>query len=474
MEIASEQGLEIDQEGFRAAMEQQRNRARAARTDVVMDYGIPDLTAIVSQPTEYSREFAQAEIRAIFQATQLLEEAVGGDEVAVVLNRTAFYAEGGGQVCDKGVITSGDSRFEIAAVKKLPDGTVAHFGTVTSGKFQINATVSMFPDCDLRIAAARNHTATHVLHAVLKQVLGSHVNQAGSQVTPERLRFDFSHFEQIKTEQLRTIERLVNDYILAGEAVAINTVSIAEAKASGATALFGEKYGENVRVVRIGDYSQELCGGIHVATSSEIGLFKIVSEESVAAGVRRIEAVTGVAAVEYVQRQSDVLNSVADLLKVGQDNLLERVEFVITKIKDLEKTITQLNRNIVGGQLDELCNAAVTVGEVRCVVAEVIVPDVESLRELGDTIKNKLDNCVVVLGAKIADKLSLLALVHGTALKRAHAGKIVKEAAKVAGGNGGGKPEMAQAGAKLPEKLIDALTKARAMIAQQMDGGENE
>jgi len=474
MEIAAEQGLEIDQSGFKISMEEQRNRARAARTDVVMACGMPDLAAIVQQPTEYNREFSTAKILAIFKATQLLNEASIGSDVALVLDRTAFYAEGGGQVCDKGIINTNEGRFEIISIKKLPDGTVAHFGTVVAGIFVVNAPVTMVPDCDLRVAAARNHTATHILHSVLKKVLGNHVNQAGSQVTPERLRFDFSHFEQIKTEQLRAIERLVNERILDGETVAINTVNIAEAKAAGATALFGEKYGENVRVVRIGDYSQELCGGIHVDTSSEIGLFKIVSEESVAAGVRRIDAVTGIAAVEYVQRQAEVLTNISDLLKVGQDNLVERIEFILGKTKELEKVVAQLNRNIVGNQLDDLCKAAVEAGTMRYVVAEVVVPDVESLRELGDSVKNKLENCVVVLGAKIADKLSLLALVHGTAVKRVHAGKIIKEVAKIAGGDGGGKPEMAQAGGKLPEKLGDALAKARAIIAQQMVGGENE
>ncbi|MFA6074584.1 MAG: alanine--tRNA ligase [Negativicutes bacterium] len=474
MEIAAEQGMSIDQNGFSVAMEEQRNRARTARVDVATTDGIPDLTKIVNQPTEYNKEYSEAKILAIFKAGQLLDVAVDGSEVALVLDKTAFYAEGGGQVCDKGFINSADGQFVIRLVKKLPDGTVAHFGQVVTGKFALNATVTMLPDCDLRMAAARNHTATHILHSVLKNVLGNHVNQAGSLVSPERLRFDFSHFEQIKPEQLSEIEFLVNQRILAGDSVKINNMSIADAKASGATALFGEKYGDIVRVVRIGDYSKEFCGGNHVDVSGEIGLFKILSEESVAAGVRRIEAVTGMAAVDYVQRQNIILNKISDALKVGTDSLVERIGSLQEKTKELEKTIAKLNRKLVGNQLEDLCNAAVSVGALSYVVAEVSVPDVESLRELGDSVKNKLENCIVVLGAKIADKLSFLALVQGAALKCAHAGKIIQETARIAGGNGGGKPEMAQAGGKLPEKLGEALAAARTIIAKQTIGGENE
>ena len=474
MEIAAEQGLSIDQSGFKTAMEEQRDRARAARADVIVADTVPDLTVLVNQPTDYNKQYTSANILAIFTDGQLLNVAPSDSEVALVLDRTAFYAEGGGQVCDKGLIINSNAKFEVHSVKKLADGTVVHYGKVLSGEFIINAPIILQPDCELRIAAARNHTATHILHSVLKKVLGNHVNQAGSQVTAERLRFDFSHYEQLKLEQLQEIERSVNKLVLSGETVEIKKMAIADAKVAGATALFGEKYGDVVRVVRIGDYSQELCGGIHVDQSSEIGMFKITSEESVAAGVRRIEAVTGIAAVEFSQRQTEILNKIADTLKVGFDNLADRVDYLQVKTKDLEKTISQLNRKLVGNQLNDLCNATVTVGDVCYLVAEVSVPDAESLRELGDSLKNKLENSVVVLGAKIADKLNFLALVNGTALGLAHAGNIVKETAKIAGGNGGGKPDMAQAGGKIPEKLHDALAKARAVIVHQIAGGNNE
>lgn len=473
MEIAAEHGLTIDIEGFQTAMAEQRERARAARADVVITDGVPDLTEIVRVPTAYCAQHTTAKIVALFKSAQLLTLAHEGEEVALVLDRTAFYAEGGGQASDRGLICSATGQFRVDVVKKLPDGTVAHYGTVISGEIALEAEVELRPDRAQHIATARNHTATHILHSVLKEVLGSHVNQAGSQVTSERLRFDFSHFEQIKADELARIERMVNERILSFETVNISTMSITDAKAGGATALFGEKYGEVVRVVRIGDFSQELCGGSHVANSCEIGMFKIISEESVAAGVRRIEAVTALAAVDYVQRSADILNKVAGGLKTTAEGAAERIELMQGKIRELEKTIGQMNSRLVQDQLNDLCEAVINVNDIPYLVAEVRVPDVESLRELGDSLKNKYDNCVILLGANIADKLSFLALVRGErALKLAHAGNIVKEAAKVSGGGGGGKPEMAQAGGKQVDKLNDALAAASMIIARQLGGGK--
>ena len=470
-EIVEEHGLSINYEGFLQAMEQQRARARSARSDVGGFEGTPDLTGIVSSPTIYDRSLIQANVLAVFRGESILKDVEVGADAGIVVDGTAFYAEGGGQTGDKGVISAPGMMFEVENVKKLPDGTIVHYGKLANGKIGAGQVINLAPDKAAHQAIARNHSATHILQAVLKQKLGGHVNQAGSQVTAERLRFDFTHFEQISPETMRDIERCVNVYILGDVHVDVRNMSIEEAKTSGAMALFGEKYGDVVRVVRMGDFSLELCGGSHVCSVGEIGLFKIVAEESVAAGVRRIEAVTGIAAVDYVQARERIINAIAATFKTAVENIPERLEQTLGKIKEQERAITQLNSKIVAGQTESLFEQMYEHGCVKCLVVEAVVPDAESLRELGDTIKAKWSDCAVLLAAKIGDKVNFLALSRGAAAGKVHAGNLVKEVAAIAGGGGGGKPDMAQAGGKQPEKLQAALDKARDIIDKAFTGG---
>ncbi len=472
VEIAGERGLTVDQTGFEKAMEAQRERARAARGDnaYLDDKSEKYHAAIGEASTEfvgYDRLTQQARVTAVVGAdgapVQCLDE---GDAGEVVLDRTPFYAASGGQQADTGVIIVGDDGdhararavAQVVGVSKPLGDAVVHAVRVTRGRLAVGDAATARVDAARRAAIRRNHTATHLLHAALRQVLGLHVQQAGSDVDDARLRFDFSHFEAVRPEQLALVERLANQWVLANTVVDTVSSTADEARRMGAIALFDEKYGSIVRVVRVGDVSMELCGGTHVARTGDIGMIKIVSEGGIAAGVRRIEAVTGFGALDYVSRIHFSLREAADLLKVSEDSLVDRVERLLHDVRDHEREVQRLTQRLAAGSIDSILERRVMVGDVAVVAAPAEVADAEGLRNLADQIMDKLGSGVVLLGAVIGDKLGFVASVTRDLVGRGYnAGSIVKEAARIAGGGGGGRPDMAQAGGRDVSKLDAAL-----------------
>ncbi len=459
-EILQEQGLEADKAGFDAAMLQQRERARAARQDNEEKQVLPDLSGLVSDQ-KYDECANQGKIVLLLKDGQIAETAVDGDEVAVILSVTSFYAEGGGQVGDAGLLVGPLGKLAVTTTKKLPDGTIYHLGQVTEGALNPGETVELAVDLPRRVATARNHTATHLLHAALKQVLGGHVNQAGSQVGPERLRFDFSHFAPVSDQELAEAETIVNRAILAGMPIAILNTTQVTAKAMGAVALFGEKYGDKVRVVVAGDFSKELCGGSHVGNTAEIGLFKIVAESGIGAGLRRIEALTGTGALDYINSRERILTAAAVSLKTRPEDLLTRLEAQAAELKDTQQQLAGANTKLAKFAVQDLLAGIQTVGGVQLVGGEVGPADMDDLRSIADMVRDRLSCGVVVLAAPGGDKVNFVAMATASAVaKGIHAGNIVKAAATVAGGGGGGRPDMAQAGGKLPAKTAEALCQA--------------
>jgi alanyl-tRNA synthetase len=468
LEILQEQGLEGDKVGFDAAMLQQRERARAARQDNEEKQILPDLSGLVSD-LKYDECASAGEIVLLLKDGQVVEAAVDGDEVAVILSVTPFYAEGGGQLGDTGFIVGQVGRLTVNGTKKLPDGTIYHVGQVTEGVLKPGETVELTVNLPRRIATARNHTATHLLHAALKQVLGSHVNQAGSQVGPERLRFDFSHFAPVSDSELAEVEATVNKVILESIAIGIITTTQELARAMGAMALFGEKYGDKVRVVMAGDFSKELCGGSHVGNTSEIGLFKIVSESGIGAGLRRIEALTGAGALDYINSRENILAAAAAALKTRPEDLLTRIEGFAVELKDVEQQLAGANAKLAKFAVQDLLAGTQTEGEVQLVIGEVNAADMDDLRGIADMVRDRLSCGVVVLAAVGGDKVNFVAMATANAVaKGIHAGNIVKAAATIAGGGGGGRPDMAQAGGKQPAKTAEALSKALEIAKGQV------
>jgi len=481
LEIAGERGLTVDQSGFEKAMEAQRERARAARggNAYLDDESEKYHAAIGEASTEfvgYDRLTERARVIAVISADGAAAQSLGeGEEGELVLDRTPFYAVSGGQQADTGVMVAGEeggSEGEglgqgtgpagavaqvVGASKPLGDAVV-HAVRVTRGRLAVGDVVTARVDEARRAAIRRNHTATHLLHAALRQVLGSHVQQAGSYVDDARLRFDFSHFEAVSPEQLAAAERLANEWALDNVPVEVSLSTPDEARCMGAMALFDEKYGSVVRVVRVGDVSLELCGGTHVARTGDIGMIKIASEGGIAAGVRRIEAVTGLGALDYVNRVHSALREAADLLKVPEDSLAHRIERLLHDLHDQEREVQRLTQRLAAGSVDSIIAARAMVGDVAVVAAQVEATDAEGLRNLADQISGKLGSGVVLLGAVIGDKLGFVASVTRDLVGRGHnAGSIVKEAARVAGGGGGGRPDMAQAGGRDVSKLDAAL-----------------
>ncbi|NLV91817.1 MAG: alanine--tRNA ligase [Firmicutes bacterium] len=463
-EIAEEHQLEVDEAGFNERMEQQRATARAARAK--QGYlGDEKGSAYRELAAKYNVEFVgydqmemAAQVVSIIRDGQEVESAHQGERVEVVIDKTPFYAEGGGQVADNGTITAKGGAFTVESVSRESQGLIIHHGVVAAGTINVKEEVLATVYREDRMAAARNHTATHLLHQALKNVLGEHVNQAGSLVAPDRLRFDFTHFAAVTPEELAAIEAEVNAKILANLVVQADMMSYDEAIAQGATALFDEKYGDAVRVISIADYSQELCGGTHVRQTGEIGLLKILSEGAVAAGVRRIEAVTGKAALQHVAEGERILNQVAQELQTTPREVVEKLERLQLQIKQLERENASLQEKLAASSASELVERAETIDGLKVLVSEVTARDASALRTIGDQLKTKLGSGVIVLGSKVDDKVLFLAMVSPEAVDRGiHAGNIVREAAKVAGGGGGGRPDMAQAGGRNPEKLADSL-----------------
>lgn len=468
-EILEENGLGTDMDGFNREMKEQRERARAAREETNL-LG-RDIDVYSTLPHEMSTEFlgynnfdSEGSVLAIIKNGEIVESAASGDEVSLIVDNTSFYAEMGGQVGDKGIIASDGVEIIIEDCKKSANGKIIHVGKIIKGKIEVGNRVITKVDRERRLDIAKNHTATHLLHSALKMVLGNHVEQAGSLVTPDRLRFDFTHFEGISPDNLKEIERLVNKKIM--EALIVNTVeaSIDEARKMGATALFGEKYGSVVRVVKAGDFSMELCGGTHVVNTATIGLFKILSEGGVAAGVRRIEAITGNSSVKYVEELEDDHKNIAGILKTTPKDIGRRVEGLLVELKEKEKELEALKSNMAAGAAEDIINSARDIKGVKVVTA-VVDTDVDGLRELGDRLRDKLGKSAILLASTKDDKIIFIAMLSKDAISSgAHAGNIIKEVAKIAGGGGGGRPDMAQAGGKDKSKVKEALEAAYGVI----------
>lgn len=474
-EILAEEGMEIDEDAFTAEMKAQKERARSARAK--SNYMGAAETVYNELPVELETAFAgydvydvaNAKIVALVANEAVAETAQAGDAVAVFLDRTPFYAESGGQAGDQGVIKTETGVVKVTNCVKVVGGKIAHMGEVTEGLVQVGEMACASIDVELRMASSRNHSATHLLHKALRTVLGTHVEQAGSYVSADRLRFDFTHFAAMTADEIKEVERLVNDAIFASYDVHTDEMSIDEARNRGAMALFGEKYGEVVRVVDMGGYSIELCGGAHLKNTAQVGSFKILSENGVAAGVRRIEAVTGKEALKHYQAQEDEIKEICRLVKSTPDKLLSRLEQLLAEQKETAKELEKLKAKMAGGAADEMLSGKVEIGGVAVLAAEVKDMDGNALRTMGDQLKQKLGSGVVVLASGKDGKVNLMAMATDDVVKKGvHAGNIIKAAAAVCGGGGGGRPNMAQAGGRDASKIADALEKAKAVVAEQL------
>ncbi|MBC8080950.1 MAG: alanine--tRNA ligase, partial [Gorillibacterium sp.] len=469
-DFASEHGLTVDREGFDKAMNEQRERARGARqeTESMKIQGGPlsqykDKSLFVG----YNEWITQANVIAIVHNNQMVELVSEGEECSVILSVTPFYAESGGQVSDRGFIENSSVKAMVTDVAKAPHGQHVIALRIERGTLKLGDKVVATIDRTSRQEIVKNHTATHLLHKALKEVLGDHVNQAGSHVMAERLRFDFSHFGTITAEEIKDIENRVNRQIWLNTELLIAEKSIDEAKAMGATALFGEKYGDIVRVVRVGDYSMELCGGCHVGSTAEIGLLKIVSETGIGSGVRRMEAVTGRHAYEYVEQQLQLLEQSAALLKTHVQDVPKRIEGLLGQLRESNRENDSLKSKLMNAEAGSLNDQIKEIGGIQVLSALVDAPDMDALRSVLDQLKGKISSGVIVLGAGSGDKVNLIAMVTPDLIARGyHAGKIVKAAAAVCGGGGGGRADMAQAGGKDASKLAEALLAAEAVIAE--------
>ncbi|WP_164668523.1 alanine--tRNA ligase [Virgibacillus doumboii] len=470
-EYVAEEGFTIDEEGFQKEMEEQRERARNARQKVdsmqVQDGILSEIEA-ESSFVGYNQLEADTAITAIVKDNVMVDSAKAGDDVFVFLAETPFYAESGGQIADNGWLYSDSTSAYVEDVQKAPKGQHIQRVTVKDGEIKVGSKIKAIVDREFRTFIVKNHTATHLLHQALKDVLGDHVNQAGSLVTPDRLRFDFSHFSSVKPEELQQIEQIVNEKIWASLPLVIDNKKIDEAKEMGAMALFGEKYGDIVRVVQIGDYSIELCGGCHVQNTSEIGLFKLVSETGIGAGTRRIEAVSSKHAYGYVNKKLNVLQSTAQLLKTSDEKAPERVEGLFQEIKDLQKTNESLSAKLSNAEASSILDNVETINDVKLLSQKVSVKDMNQLRNMVDELKQKLNSGVILLAAENDQKVQLAAGVSKDLTEKGiHAGNLIKQAAQICGGGGGGRPDMAQAGGKDPDKIDDALNFAKQYVEDQ-------
>lgn len=470
-DIARERELEIDEAGFEVEMAAQRQRARDAGKFAV-DYNNIVKVDSETQFDGYEATQGQGQIIAIYKDGAQVDEVVEGDEALIVLNQTPFYAESGGQIGDTGLFKNDTGIFEVQDTKKS-GGAFVHQGIVTMGSLKATQNVEAIVKADLREATARNHSATHLLHAALRQVLGEHVQQKGSLVASDILRFDFANDQPVTFEQIQQVERIVNREVIANTAVSTELLDIDAAKEKGAMMLFGEKYGDEVRVLSMGsiqdekNFSIELCGGIHVKRTGDIGLFKITSESGVAAGVRRIEAVTGTKALEIVQKfDADILH-INDLLKAQKDQTVEKVQSTLETAHQLQKQIEQLNQKLANFQASDLINQVKEIAGRQTLIATVQGQDAKSVRHLHDSVKSKLDNAVIVLAAVEGDKVSLIASVAKDFTANLKAGDIIKHLATELGGKGGGKPDLAQGGAPLNEKFEQVMADLTAWLAQK-------
>ena len=473
-EILEEKGYGIDEDGFKACMEEQRTKARTARE--VTNYMGADATvydeidaAVTSEFVGYDHLTDQSKVTVLTTDTDIVEALTDGQMGTIFVEKTPFYATMGGQEGDKGEITLGDAVFQVEDTIKLLGGKIGHVGRMTKGMIKTGDVVTLSVHAADRADTCKNHSATHLLQKALKTVLGSHVEQKGSLVTPDRLRFDFAHFQPMTAEEIAEVETLVNKEIRAALPVTTDVMSIEEAKKSGAMALFDEKYSENVRVVSMGDFSKELCGGTHVANTSEILAFKILSESGIAAGVRRIEALTGDAVFAYYKEQEAQLANAAKLLKTKPEAVSEKIEHLYAEIKALQSENEALKSKAAKDALGDVMNQVQEINGVKLLAARVDDVDMNGLRDLGDQLKEKLGDGVVVLASVKDGKVSLMATATDEAQKKgAHAGNLIKAIAAIVGGGGGGRPGMAQAGGKNPAAVDDAIKEAAKVVESQI------
>ena len=461
-DIARERGLTIDNEGFEVAMNAQRTRAREAShfgSDYSGNLQLDGETLF----TGYEHLSEGSRITALFHEGNAVEQLQTGQSGLVILEQTPFYAESGGQVGDHGRLESSSARFEVHDTQK--QGSVfTHIGNVTEGVLRVNDAVNAYVDAERRQSTILNHSGTHLLHAALRTVLGDHVQQKGSLVEPERLRFDFTHYEPLTAEQLESIERLVNEQIRTNAPAETRVMSVDDALKSGAMALFGEKYGDNVRVLSIGDFSVELCGGTHVQHAGDIGLLKITAETGIASGVRRIEAVTGEAALQWVEANESRVQRIAELVKGNRDDVVDKVAQLQEKNRSLEKELQQLKGKLASSQGSDLAAQAVEINGIKVLAARMDGADTKTLRDTLDQLKNKLGSAAVVLGAVDGNKITLVAGVTKDQTATIKAGELVNQVATQVGGKGGGRPDMAQAGGNQPENLDAALESVAAWV----------
>lgn len=476
VEILEERGFVVDMDGFKKAMDKQKQTARSARKET--NYMGADATVydsidptITSEFVGYDNLVADSTITVLTTTTDIVEELSEGMEGTIIVEQTPFYATMGGQQGDTGVIIAGASEFEVVDTIKLKGGRVGHVGKVTVGSFSLNDKVTLKVDASKRCDTAKNHSATHLLQEALRMVLGSHVEQAGSLVTPDRLRFDFTHFSAMSAEEMEKVEAIVNEKISEAIAVETKVLSIEDAKKTGAKALFGEKYGETVRVVCMGEFSKEFCGGTHVNNTGVITAFKIVSEAGIAAGVRRIEALTGNAVFEYYKEIETKLTNICKLVKATPANIDDKITHLLSEIKSLASENESLKSKAASSALGDVMDKIVEVNGVKFLAASIPGVEMNELRNLGDDLKSKLGEGVVVLASAMAeDKVNLIAMAtDGAIAKGAHAGNIIKEVAKTVGGGGGGRPNMAQAGGKVASKIDEALEMAKTTLTGQIN-----
>ena len=474
-EILEEAGMELDEDAFQSEMKAQKERARNARAKSTYMGAAETVynqldTSLKTEFVGYSENSVDdATITALVANGEIADTATVDSEVAIFLDKTPFYAEMGGQVGDTGIIKTDMGTVEVSDCIRVVGGKSAHIGVVVDGEIKVGDKAEAAIDVKNRIAISRNHSATHLLQKALREVLGTHVEQAGSYVSADRLRFDFTHFQAMTAEEIKKVEDIVNEKILEGLDVTTTETSMEEARKMGAMALFGEKYGDVVRVVNMGGYSIELCGGVHLKNTAQAGSFKIVSEGGVAAGVRRIEALTGEGALKFYQSQGDELKQICAITKTTSENMVKHIEDLLKQQKEMAKEIEALKAKMAGSAAEDIIKNAENVNGVNVVCAVIEDTDTNGLKTMGDELKNKLGSAVVVLASVKEGKIGLVAMATDDAVKKgAHSGNIIKAAAAVCGGGGGGKPNMAQAGGKDASKLAEAVEKAKEVIKEQL------
>lgn len=480
IEILEEKGMTVDQDGFHKAMEIQRMTAKDAHTKT--NYMGADATIYDQIPLDITSTFIgydslkkEADIAVLTKhnsdgSDEIVTELSQGEEGSIIVPQTPFYATMGGQEGDKGVIETATGKFLVKATRKVTGNRIAHIGEVKEGKLETGAKANLMVNEEIRKATGKNHSATHLLQKALRIVLGDHVEQAGSLVNESRLRFDFTHFQSMTQEEIEKTEKLVNEQIMAGLKVQTDIMSLEDAKKTGAMALFNEKYGEKVRVVRMGDFSVELCGGTHVSNTSEIGLFKILSESGIAAGVRRIEALTSMSVIEYYTKIENELKEAVRAAKCEEGNLVSKIQAFQDEVKELHNENEKLKNKLATESMGDITDKVVDIQGTKFLVANIPDLDMNGLRNLGDQAKDKLGDCVVLLASSQGnDKVQLIAMATDSEIKKgAHAGNLIKAVAGFVGGGGGGRPNMAQAGGKKPDGIEKALENAKIVLSEQL------